>query len=245
VNLPEPFFLADEQIAIELPGARALYTTRRGGVSSGPYATLNLGTNDVDPETNFAENVRRVENAHGIRLVWGPQVHGTRVAVVAAGETGAQHAEADGRATAAPGVAPMVRTADCMAIAIAGGGAVAMVHAGWRGLAEGVIAEGLRAVRSLAGDAARIEAAIGPAAGVCCYEVGDEVHEVFARTGQDHRDGRNLDLTAIASEQLRAGGASAVHDVGLCTICSDPALFYSHRRDRGITGRQAGIAWLS
>jgi YfiH family protein len=135
-------------------------------------------------------------------------------------------------------------TADCLPIAIAGGGAVAMVHAGWRGLAGGVIAEGVRALRGL-GDGGALAAAIGPGAGPCCYEVGEEVHAAFASEGPDVRAGRNLDLKAIARRQLERAGIERIYDVGLCTVCSDPSLFFSHRRDDGVTGRQAGIAWLS
>ena len=138
----------------------------------------------------------------------------------------------------------MVLTADCLPIAIAGPGVVAMVHAGWRGLADGIVAEGVRAVRELGADGP-LEAAIGPGAGGCCYEVGEEVREAFAEHGEGVRHGRNIDLKAIAREQLDQAGVAAVHDVGLCTICSDPSLFFSHRRDHGITGRQAGLAWLS
>jgi hypothetical protein len=138
----------------------------------------------------------------------------------------------------------MVLVADCLPIAVAGGGAVAMLHAGWRGLAEGVLAEGVRAVRELGRDGP-LEAAIGPGAGGCCYEVGEEVHRQFASYGERVRKGSNLDLKAIARAQLERAGVQTVHDVQLCTICSSPELFFSHRRDRGITGRQAGIAWLS
>jgi polyphenol oxidase len=138
-----------------------------------------------------------------------------------------------------------VLTADCLPIAIASQGAVAMVHAGWRGLAAGVVSEGVAAVRAL-GTKERIEAAIGPGAGPCCYEVGEEVHQAFESSyGATARHGRNLDLKAIARAQLRDAGVATVHDVGLCTICSDPSLFFSHRRDHGVTGRQAGIAWPS
>ena len=138
----------------------------------------------------------------------------------------------------------MVLTADCLPIAIAGEGAVTMVHAGWRGLADGIVAEGVRALRELGADGP-LEAAIGPGAGGCCYEVGEEVHREFAEYGDGVRRGRNLDLKAIAREQLVSAGVSAVHDVALCTICADESLFFSHRRDRGVTGRQAGVAWLS
>jgi YfiH family protein len=148
--------------------------------------------------------------------------------------------------TATRGVAPMVLTADCLGIAIAAPGAVATVHAGWRGLAGGVIAAGVAGVRAICSSPTVVlEAAIGPGAGPCCYEVGDEVHAAFTAYGEGIRRGRNLDLKAIATAQLRAAGVDTVHDVGLCTICADPALFYSHRRDRGVTGRQAALAWLS
>ena len=145
----------------------------------------------------------------------------------------------------------MVLTADCLPIAVVGRGAdgrdrgaVAMLHAGWRGLAAGIVAEGVRALRELGADGP-LAAAIGPGAGACCYEVGEEVHEVFANHGERVRHGRNLDLKAIARDQLERAGVQTVHDVELCTICSNEALFFSHRRDRGVTGRQAGLVWLS
>jgi YfiH family protein len=152
--------------------------------------------------------------------------------------------DADGQATMLAGVAPMVLTADCLPIAVAGGGAVAMLHAGWRGLAAGVVGEGVAAVRELAG-AAPLSAAIGPGAGPCCYEVGDEVHSAFTTRSADRQRSQNLDLKAIAGLELSRAGVDEVHDVGLCTICSEPSLFFSHRRDAGLTGRQAGLAWLT
>jgi YfiH family protein len=147
---------------------------------------------------------------------------------------------ADGQATALAGVAPVVLVADCLPIAIAGEGAVAMLHAGWRGLAGGVIAEGVRALREL-GASGPLTAAVGPGAGVCCYEVGEEVHSAFEPR---FRSGRNLDLKGVARAQLEGSGVEDVHDTRLCTLCGDPRLFFSHRRDAGVTGRQAGIAWL-
>jgi copper oxidase (laccase) domain-containing protein len=118
-----------------------------------------------------------------------------------------------------------------------------MVHAGWRGLAGGVLDHGVAAVRELADPGAELVAAIGPGAGPCCYQVGPEVHAAFAGvTGA--RRGDNLDLVAIARLRLAAAGVAQVHAVGLCTIC-DPQRFFSHRRDRGVTGRQAGLAWLT
>jgi copper oxidase (laccase) domain-containing protein len=120
-----------------------------------------------------------------------------------------------------------------------------MLHGGWRGLAAGIVGEGVLAVRGLGG-AGALSAAIGPGAGACCYEVGDEVHAAFADydAALVHR-GQNLDLKAIARLELERAGVAVVHDIGLCTICGDPSLFYSHRRDRGVTGRQAGLVWLS
>jgi YfiH family protein len=134
--------------------------------------------------------------------------------------------------------------ADCLPIALAGHGAVAMLHGGWRGLAGGIVEEGVRAVREL-GAEGPLAAAIGPGAGVCCYEVGEEVHEAFAAHGSSVRRGANLDLKRIARERLARAGVETVHDLGLCTICAEPSLLFSHRRDGGITGRQAGIAWLT
>jgi YfiH family protein len=171
-------------------------------------------------------------------------VHGARVIRIDPDHPNDRPHEADGQATAHRGIGAMALVADCLAVAVAGGGAVAMLHAGWRGLAAGVIDEGVRAVRELGG-AGRLEAAIGPGAGPCCYEVGEEVHGVFTDFLPEGRRGDNLDLKAIARSQLLRAGVDSIHDTELCTICSDPELFYSHRRDHGVTGRQAGIAWLT
>lgn len=138
----------------------------------------------------------------------------------------------------------MVLTADCLPIALAAGGAVAMLHAGWRGLAAGIISRGVQALAQ-AGAEGPISAAIGPGAGPCCYEVSEEVHQRFAGLAPDARRGENLDLKAVARRQLGAAGVVAVHDIGVCTICGPPELFFSHRRDGGVTGRQAGVVWLS
>ncbi|HEY2769243.1 MAG TPA: polyphenol oxidase family protein [Solirubrobacteraceae bacterium] len=246
MKLPSPFHAAGDHIAIELPGARALFTTRRGGVSRGPFESLNLGRLTDDDPSAVDVNRSRVADAAGVRLVYGRQVHGTRVCRVGeAPVAGADPIESDGQATALRGLGPMVFTADCLPIAIATSGAVTMVHAGWRGLADGVIAEGVAAIRELDGGAEPVAAAIGPGAGPCCYETGPEVHARFERFGAGARNRANLDMKAIARAQLREAGVGEIHDAGLCTICSDPSLFFSHRRDRGITGRQVGVAWLS
>jgi hypothetical protein len=255
VNLPAPFRPWGEHFAIDLPGARAVFTTRRGGVSSGPYASLNLGRLTDDDPAAVERNRALLEADAGVPMAQIRQVHGTTVLRVSdpAGPGRAVPPEADGHATATPGLAPLVLVADCLPIAVAGDGAVAMLHAGWRGLAGGVIAEGVRALREL-GAAGPLGAAIGPGAGPCCYEVGEEVHAAFAGQGDRGHNGhddrfrrgrRNLDLKAIARAQLERSGVETVHDLALCTICSDPALLFSHRRDHGITGRQGGLAWLT
>jgi YfiH family protein len=243
LRAPEPFHAAGEHLAIELGRVQVVFTTRRGGSSSGPYASLNLGRMTDDDPDAVARNRQDLESQLGVRFAYGRQVHGTRVHRVGAGEAG-DFLDADGQATATPGIAPLVLTADCLAVAIAGDEAVAMVHAGWRGLADGVLREGVAAVREL-GATGPLSAAIGPGAGPCCYEVGEEVHERFAADGPRVRRGRNLDLKTIARLELERAGVARIHDAGLCTICAEPSLFFSHRRDRGVTGRQAGIAWLS
>jgi polyphenol oxidase len=245
VRLADPFHLERGHLAIELPGARALFTTRRGGFSSGPYESLNLGRFTGDEPEVVERNRAWLQKALRVRFAYGRQVHGSRVQTArAAPEDGVMPAEADGQATALGGVAPMVLTADCLPIAIAGRGAVTMVHAGWRGLAAGVIAHGVDALDAL-GAQRPLAAAIGPGAGPCCYEVGEEVRAEFASIAPRLSRAAHLDLKAIARLALERAGVADIHDVGLCTICSDRSLFFSHRRDNGITGRQAGIAWLS
>src|SRR5579862_2539721 len=158
MELPAPFYPWQEHIAIDLPGARAVFTTRRGGVSTGAYATLNLGKLTADDPAAVERNRDRLQSRIGARLAMIRQVHGPAVlrrrsVSDASGPAPALPLEeADGQATNRAGIAPMVTTADCLPIALAGGGAVAMLHAGWRGLAEGVIAEGVRAVQDLVGE---------------------------------------------------------------------------------------------
>lgn len=240
VQLPAPFEPAGDHIGIALPGGRALFTTRRGGVSSGPYASLNVGRWTDDDPAAVRRNREILAEQVGVPLdaiVQGRQVHGAHVerrATVDGALT-----ESDGHATARDDLALLVLTADCLPVALIAPEAVAMLHAGWRGLAGGVLEEGTDALRALG--ATRIEAAIGPGAGGCCYEVGAEVHAAFGHEPTRAR----IDLKAIARERLEAAGVAAVHDAGLCTICTEPGLFFSHRRDGGVTGRQAGIAWRS
>jgi YfiH family protein len=238
-----------EHLTIELPGAQVVFTTRRGGVSTGPFESLNLGRLTDDRAEAVVSNRRRLQERVGRRLAMVRQVHGATVHLAdeawpeATGEELAELPEGDGTVTTSSDLAPMVLVADCLPVALAGEGSVAMVHAGWRGLATGVLEEAVRMLRERAPDA-EISAAVGPGIGVCCYEVGEEVHRAFSTYGERVRRGQNLDLRAVAQIQLEQAGVRGRHDLDVCTSCS-PELFFSHRRDRGMTGRQAGLIWLS
>src|SRR3954447_5640119 len=163
-----------EHFAIDLDAATAVFTTRRGGVSEGPFASLNLGRRTGDDGERVETNRERLGELVGHdwgRFARAIQVHGTRVRRVT-DVPGREDPweEADGHVTALAGVPALVFVADCLPIALAGDGAVAMVHAGWRGRAGGIVAE----AAALLGDGP-LRAAIGPGIGPCCYEVADEV----------------------------------------------------------------------
>jgi polyphenol oxidase len=221
-----PFYELEDQLAIDLPGARSVFTTVSWG--------------------DVRETQPQIARRLGVAVARPTQVHGTTVIQTDAAPPNGALQAADAIATASHGIAPTVISADCVPIVIAGGGAVAAVHAGWKGLRDGVIGEAVRTLRSIATgvSGAPLTAAIGPCAGACCYEVSDELHQIFAERAQDFRAGQNLDLNAIACRQLADAGVAAVHDLGLCTICSDPELLFSHRRDHGETGRQGALIWL-
>jgi YfiH family protein len=221
-------------ILVELGHATVLFSERAEG---------DLGRTVGEPSAEVLANRAAVLERCGVRAISVPrQVHGSVVAAVEVGEGYVVGLEtADGVTSSSPDVAVAVHVADCLPIAITGPGGVAMVHAGWRGLAGGVVASGV-ATLGAAGVSGPLEAVIGPGARACCYETGPEVHAVFARYGPSHD--RRLDLAAIATAQLRAAGVGRVADVGLCTLCAPSGLLFSHRRDGDKTGRQAGIAWL-
>ena len=234
---------------MRLPNATVTFTTRQGGVSEGPYESLNLGILTDDDQERVAENRERLASAVGFpadAVAMGWQVHGTQMAewdgpprVGSDGffRPGAELRKVDGHVTSATGVGLLVLAADCLPVALAVPGRVAMAHCGWRGLAAGILE---RAVGSFADAPA---AAVGPGIGRCCYEVGDEVREAF--TGLDGVvSGRMLDLRAVAGAKLRAAGVDRIEQVDLCTSCRAD-LFFSHRRDGGVTGRQAGVVWRS
>jgi YfiH family protein len=221
----------DPELRYELGGCgRVLFTSRaQGNMSS---------VSGADAEHAQAARERLRERLGVRALARGRQVHGAVVRRVTAPEAPAALEEADGQATAAGGVGVMVLAADCLPVALGCPGGVAMLHAGWRGLAAGVLEQGVIALRELAGPAP-VTAVIGPGAGACCYEVGEEVHA--ALTG-DARTGR-IDLRAIARRRLLAAGVAEVRDAAICTICD--GRFFSHRREGAAAGRQAGVAWLS
>jgi len=221
--------------ALELgDGAWVLFTDRAHGNLS------SVGGEGCEHGAAARERLRELIGARS--LARGYQVHGTLVRQVLAAEPDADvpAARADGQATATPGIAPFVLSADCLPVALAGGGAVAMVHAGWRGLAAGVLERGVEALRELQAMSGEIVALVGPGAGPCCYEVGEEVHAAF---GGRHRHGRNIDLRAIARDRLLAAGVASAAAHGGCTICDER--HFSHRREGARAGRQGGVAWLS
>jgi len=244
-QLPDAFRWEGEHIAAALPGAGVLFSTRHGGVSPAPFDSLNLGRLTDDDGANVDANRERLAAAVGLpreRFLYGRQVHGARVRR-AAEPPGPERpaADEDGQATALADAAALVFVADCLPIVLAAGGAVAAVHGGWRGLAGGIVGEGVAALREL-GAQGPVHAAIGPGAAGCCYEVGEEVHARFADVPGARRGERNLDLPAVARARLAEAGVERVHDLGLCTFCRRD-LFFSHRGDGGVTGRQAGVVW--
>ena len=227
-------------MSFDLPGGgHVLFTTRAHGNLS------SVGGVGAEHGLESREGLR--EQLGVRRLLRGYQVHGTtiqRVGDAVPPDSEAQpEIEADGQATALLSLGTTVLTADCLPVALGANGAVAMVHAGWRGLAAGVLEEGVRAVRGLGGSG-EMAAAIGPGAGPCCYEVGDEVHAAFGGAYRiESPPTRNIDLKAIARDRLLAAGVSEVRAVAACTICDER--FFSHRREGARAGRQAGVAWLS
>lgn len=231
----------------ELSGARAAFSTRLGGVSGEPFESLNLGVLTDDDRDSVVENRHRLAAALSLspdRIASARQIHGAELAFHPSPQEpspfaqpgSAKLAEVDGHVIVEPGLAALVFVADCLPVALAGAGGVAMLHCGWRGLAAGIVARGAEAVEAT-------QAAIGPGIGPCCYEVGDEVLGAFTGLGEGVASGRMLDLPEVARRLLRDTGIEEVESAGLCTSC-EGELFFSHRRDAGRTGRQAGLVWL-
>jgi polyphenol oxidase len=248
-------------------GVRAVFTLRAGGASHGPYAALNLGEHVGDDPLAVAENRRRA--ASGLQLpaepLWLSQVHGTTVLNADAAPRGGSASqsdatagdraarEADAALTRIPGRVLAVTVADCLPVLLAArdGSAVAVAHAGWRGLAAGVL-EATVAALGVAGD--ELQVWLGPAIGPAHFEVGEEVRAAFCAPGgerageaaaafvRNDRGRWQCDLRLLARQRLSQLGVRSIHGEPRCTYAEVDA-FYSFRRD-GVTGRMAALIWL-
>ncbi len=228
---------------------RALVTTREGGVSRGAYASLNLGLRSGDDVEAVMENRARLGALLPAAPVWLRQVHGTTVVDAAAPDREVDPPEADACVTTRLNTVCAVLVADCMPVFLADteGTAVGVAHAGWRGLAAGVIEA---TVAGFACPPARLIAWLGPTIGPRRYEVGDDVraafvaHDVAATNAfAPTRTGHWLaDLYTLARQRLASVGVARVGGGAFCTY-SEPARFFSYRRDHE-TGRMAALAWL-
>lgn len=238
------------------PGLRACVTTRRSGNSLGPYAACNLGTHVGDDPGHVVANRRDLlSSLEGVDSIqWLRQVHGTQV-YCAADSGAAAVPEADAIVTRQAGLACAVLTADCLPVclAVAEGGTVAVAHAGWRGLASGILE---RTVQAMDAEPANLLAWLGPAIGPCHFEVGEDVRSAFLSGASERyrativaafrptgEAGKWLaDLYALARQRLWQAGVSQCFGGGFCTFC-DQSRFYSYRRDGEYSGRFATLVY--
>lgn len=233
-------------------GVHAVSTTRAGGVSLPPYDGLNLGSHVNDQPAAVAENRHRLRQFAGLpgEPVWLAQVHGIAVADAANAPPGTT---ADACFSTTPGVVCAIQTADCLPVLFCdtSGQVVAAAHAGWRGLAAGVLEQTVAAMGRQGAAPDTILAWLGPAIGPNAFEVGDDVRATFvehdpaadAAFVARGNDKWLADIFRLARQRLVACGVSRIYGGGVCTV-SDPARFFSHRRDR-ISGRQASLIWLN
>jgi YfiH family protein len=233
-------------------------TTRRGGVSPPPWDSLNLGLASGDEPGRVEQNRARLAAAIGARPVYLRQVHGAGVVRVDAASLDGPPPDADAAWTDAPGIACAVLVADCLPVLLAAplGRAVAAAHAGWRGLAAGVLENTVQALCSGAGcDIGALVAWLGPCIGPREFEVGADVLQAFGEPAapadsphfryRPRADGQprwRADLAGLARERLLAIGLRRISGGGWCTV-EDRSRFFSFRRD-GITGRMAAAAWI-
>jgi YfiH family protein len=230
--------------------------TRLGGVSQGPFATLNVGRTVGDDETAVAENHARIYAHLGLstdRVATTHQVHSNRVAVVTAGDAGRVFPGTDGLVTDLPGIALLLRFADCQPILLYDPvhHALGLVHAGWRGTAQGIARRAVEMMQEAFGSQPQaLVAGLGPAIGPCCYTVGQEVASAMGYALPDWRqvmqpqeDQWRFDLPAANAQQLAATGVRTIEQAHLCTACHKDE-FFSHRGDKGQTGRFAVVAYL-
>lgn len=240
-------------VAVEWPApptVRAFSTRRTGGASPPPFASLNLSTATGDDPARVTRNVALLQRVAGLPHAprWPRQVHGSRVAE--ADSPGLEEMEADAVVTAKHDVVCTVRSADCLTVLFCDRDAscVGASHAGWRGLAHGVLEATVEALPAFPD---RLMAWLGPAIGPAVYEVGDEVRDAFViRDGgatacfRPSPAGRWLaDLPALARRRLADAGVTSIHGCGLCTHDNGDQ-FFSHRRDGPVTGRQASGVWI-
>ena len=256
MNVPPGWLAPDWRIA----GVGAVMSSRDGGTSSAPYASMNVGSAVGDAAAAVAANRRRLADAIGVAPVYLRQVHGARVVRVGAADAaaGAPIHEADGSVTTEAGVACVVQAADCLPVLLAApeGRAVGAAHAGWRGLAGGVVEAAVAAVSAAASCAPdEISAWLGACIGPTKFEVGADVVAAFgvdpgaaadvattrfvARGGGKWR----ADLPGLARDRLAAAGVRRVEGGRWCTV-TDSSRFFSFRRD-GVTGRMAAAIWIT
>lgn len=236
-------------------GVRAAFTTRSGGVSTGPFASLNLGSAVGDHPAAVRANRVALASAMGFdseRAITMHQVHGAEVVAVGPDDgTGAFTGsldgvgQADACVTSAPGVALLAMGADCPVILAwrADAGGAAAIHAGWRGLVAGVVEAGIAA---LGGERDAVHAVVGPHVGPCCYPVDDGLRGRMAEAFGSHVvRGQAVDLGACTAVALERAGVPVMRrgHAGRCTSCDDRR-FFSYRRDGQATGRQAGVIVL-
>lgn len=235
------------------PGVRYFCTTRAGGVGTAPHDTLNLGLRADDKPDAVAENRRRVRAAVPGEPLYLRQVHGADV-VDADAPAETVEPPADASVTVRPGRVLAIMVADCLPVVMSDehGSVLGVAHAGWRGLAGGVLENTLRAMRARQPAARGWRAWVGPGIGPAAFEVGEDVLQAFAPDGPETLAlftprpgiaGKWLaDLPGLARLRLRRAGVAQPTLSGLCTV-SDADRFFSYRRDR-VTGRMALLAWL-
>ncbi len=236
----DTLFLRDEALAAE--GFVHGFSIRTGGVSRGAFDSLNLGAGVGDDGAAVQENLARLAAAAGFApsaFRTARQVHGAEVILL--GSDGQEEEEGDALMARERGLVPAVRTADCVPILLAHPDtrAVAAVHAGWRGTLAEVVLGAVAALEAAGAPARELRAAIGPAIGPCCYQTAPEVAARFAsRLGAAVISGRQVDLRHSNRLLLQEAGVhpERIAEVGGCTSC-EAGLFFSHRRDRGHTGR--------
>lgn len=226
---------------------RAITTTRQGGVSKGTYTAMNLGDHVDDQPDAVADNRQHLLDTLALPAepVWLRQVHGRTIVLA---DQAAPNPEGDGATSWSPGHVCAVLTADCLPVLLcnSAGTRVCAVHAGWRGLADGVIEAGIDALQL---PESSLMAWLGPAIGPQAFEVGDDVRNAFiahdpaaATAFQPQRDRWHANLYQLARERLASRGITRVYGGDYCTY-TDSERFYSYRRD-GVTGRMATLIWL-